>query len=237
MPEMAFFSPIGFLATPFGDRFGIPRQPLLAPHARGQLRLLPPYDREEAVRGLDAFSHVWLTFIFHRSVGQWHPTVRPPRLGGNARVGVFASRSPFRPNPLGLSLVELLAIDSSDGVLLTFGGVDLLDGTPVLDIKPYLPFIESQPLASGGFVDGPPRQLSVEFSVQAAGQLRKHEQRWPDLAALLREVLAQDPRPAYADDPLRQYGFRLYDLEIRWRCSATRAVVEAVLGPSAEGAC
>ena len=131
MPEFRF-SPIGFLATPFRDRFGIPRQAQLTPHARGQLRLLHPYARAEAVRGLEGFSHVWLSFVFHRSADQWSPTVRPPRLGGNARVGVFASRSPFRPNPLGLSLVELLAIDTCDGVLLTFGGVDLLDADRAL---------------------------------------------------------------------------------------------------------
>ena len=234
MPEFSF-SPIGFLATPFRDRFGIPRQAQLAPHARGQLRLLRPYDRAEAVRGLEAFSHVWLSFVFHRSADQWSPTVRPPRLGGNARVGVFASRSPFRPNPLGLSLVELLAIDTRDGVLLTFGGVDLLDGTPVLDIKPYLSFVESRPDARAGFVDGPPRQLVVEFSAQAASQLSVHQRRWPDLAALVGEVLAQDPRPAYADDPLRQYAFRLHDMEIKWRCTAARAIVEQVLGPPVDG--
>jgi tRNA-Thr(GGU) m(6)t(6)A37 methyltransferase TsaA len=178
------FSPIGYLATPFRDRFGIPRQPQLAPHARGQLRLLRPYDRAEAVRGLEAFSHVWLSFVFPPQCRQWSPTVRPPRLGGNARVGVFASRSPFRPNPLGLSLVELLAIDTCDGVLLTFGGVDLLDGTPVLDIKPYIPFVESEPAARAGFVAGPPPQLAVDFSAQAALQLSRHECRWPDLEAL-----------------------------------------------------
>jgi tRNA-Thr(GGU) m(6)t(6)A37 methyltransferase TsaA len=234
VPEFSF-SPIGFLATPFRDRFGIPRQAQLAPHARGQLRLLRPYDRAEAVRGLEAFSHVWLSFVFHRSTDQWSPTVRPPRLGGNARVGVFASRSPFRPNPLGLSLLELLAIDTRDGVLLTFGGVDLLDGTPVLDIKPYIPFAESQAAARAGFVAGPPPQLAVEFSVQAAAQVAVHERRWPDLAALLCEVLAQDPRPAYAEDPLRQYGFRLYDLEIKWRCTASQAIVEAVFAASDDG--
>lgn len=222
-------SPIGYLTTPFGDRFGIPRQPGLAPHARGQLRLLQPYDRAETVRGLDAFSHVWLTFFFHRSAGKWRSTVRPPRLGGNQRVGVFASRSPFRPNGLGLSLVELLAIDSSDGVVLTFSGVDLLDGTPILDIKPYIPFVESVPAARAGFVDGPPSPLPVDFSVQAARELRQQELRWPDFAALLREVLAQDPRPAYANDPLRVYGFRLYDLEISWRCTASRAIVEKIV--------
>ncbi|HCZ13126.1 MAG TPA: tRNA (N6-threonylcarbamoyladenosine(37)-N6)-methyltransferase TrmO [Candidatus Accumulibacter sp.] len=234
MPDAAF-SPIGYLATPFRDRFGIPRQPRLAPHARGQLRLLRPYDREEAVRGLEAFSHVWLSFVFHRTAGRWSPTVRPPRLGGNERVGVFASRSPFRPNPLGLSLVELLSIDTRDGVLLTFGGVDLLDGTPVLDIKPYIAFIESEPAARGGFVTAPPPLRTVWFTARAASQASRHEERWPDLTALLREVLAQDPRPAYADDPMRRYGFRLYDLEIKWRCTATQVIVEEVRGPLVDG--
>lgn len=227
-------SPIGYLATPFHDCFGIPRQPRLAPHAHGQLRLLRPYDRAEAVRGLEAFSHVWLSFVFHRRAGNWSPTVRPPRLGGNQRVGVFASRSPFRPNLLGLSLVELLAIDTSTGVLLTFGGVDLLDGTPILDIKPYLPFVESEPAARSGFVDGPPLQLAVDFSPLAQTQLPRHESRWPDLAALIREVLAQDPRPAYASDERRCYGFRLYDLEIRWRCAGRQAIVEQIVGASAD---
>ncbi len=227
VPDVTF-SPIGYLATPFRDRFGIPRQPRLAPHARGELRLLRPYDRAEAVRGLEAFSHVWLSFVFHRTSGGWSPTVRPPRLGGNQRVGVFASRSPFRPNSLGLSLVELLAVDTRTGVLLTFGGVDLLDGTPVLDIKPYIPFVESEPAARAGFVAGPPTQLAVDFSSAAVLQLSRHEGRWPDLGALIREVLGQDPRPAYANDPLRSYGFRLHDLEVKWRCVGTRAIVDEI---------
>ena len=234
MPEGALV-PIGYLATPFRDRFGIPRQPQLAPHALGRLRLLRPYDRAEAVRGLDAFSHVWLSFVFHHTAGRWSPTVRPPRLGGNERVGVFASRSPFRPNPLGLSLVELLAIDTRDGVLLTLGGVDLLDGTPVLDIKPYIPFVESRPAARAGFVEGPPPQLPVDFTAQALNELHQHAHRWPDLTALLCEVLAQDPRPAYADDPLRQYGLRLHDLEIKWRCTNQRAIVESITLAAGDG--
>ena len=221
-------SPIGYLATPFPDRFGVPRQPALAPHARGYLRLVPPYDRAEAVRGLEAFSHVWLTFVFHCTPGRWRPTVRPPRLGGNRRVGVFASRSPYRPNALGLSLVELLAIDVDDGVLLTFAGVDLVDGTPILDLKPYLPFVESRSNARTGFVEGPPALRPVRFSPQACHQMDAQRQRWPDLGELLREVLAQDPRPAYADDPQREYGLRLYDLEIKWRCVDGGAVVEAM---------
>ena len=227
MPDFRL-TPIGYLATPFTDRFGIPRQPRLVRHARGHLRLIPPYDRPEAVRGLESFSHLWLSFVFHQTAGRWSPTVRPPRLGGNRRVGVFASRSPFRPNPLGLSLVELLAIDTHKGVLLTLGGVDLLDGTPILDIKPYLPFIESEPTARSGFVDGPPMVLTVEFSTPSVRQLQQFQKRWPDLEELLREVLAQDPRPAYASDPQRTYGFRLYDLEIKWRCRGRLALVEDI---------
>lgn len=226
--------PIGYLSTPFRDRFGIPRQPRLAPHARGVLRLLPPFDRPEAVRGLETFSHVWLTFLFHRTAGRWSPTVRPPRLGGNQRVGVFASRSPFRPNPLGLSLVELCALDTHDGVVLTFAGVDLVDGTPVLDIKPYVPFVDNEGEVRAGFVAGPPARLPVDFSARAMRQLPRHAQRWPDLAALLEELLACDPRPAYATDAQRLYGFRLYDLEIQWRCTGERAIVEQILPASAD---
>ncbi|TLD44489.1 MAG: tRNA (adenine(37)-N6)-methyltransferase [Accumulibacter sp.] len=226
-------SPIGYLETPFPDRFGIPRQARLAPHAVGRLRLLRPYDRAEAVRGLEGFSHLWLSFIFHRSAGGWSPTVRPPRLGGNRRVGVFASRSPFRPNPIGLSLVELTAIDTRAGVVLDLAGVDLLDGTPVIDIKPYLPFVDRVAQARSGFVPGPPPRLAVEFRSSAMAQLRQQSLRWPHLEELLTEVLAQDPRPAYADDHERVYGFRLFDLEIRWRCTALQAIVEEIVAPTA----
>lgn len=228
-------SPIGYLETPFRDRFGIPRQPRLAPHAIGRLRLLRPYDRAEAVRGLEGFSHLWLSFIFHRGAGEWRPTVRPPRLGGNQRVGVFASRSPFRPNPIGLSVVELTAVDTRAGVVLELAGVDLLDGTPVIDIKPYLPFVDSVPQARSGFVPGPPPPLAVEFSPSALAQLRQHSLRWPHLSELLSEVLAQDPRPAYADDAERIYGFRLGDLEIRWRCTGAQAIVEEIAPIAAAG--
>ena len=220
--------PLGYLATPLPDKFGIPRQPRLAPHASGVLRLLPPFDRAEAVRGLAAFSHIWLTFVFHETGGQWQPTVRPPRLGGNQRVGVFASRSPFRPNSLGLSLVELADIQTDDGVVLTFKGVDLVDGTPILDIKPYIPFVESLPNARGGFVDGPPPLLTVTFTPEAEQQLAIQQARYPELRALIVEVLAQDPRPAYADTPARVYGVRLYDLDVKWRCDGMQALVLAL---------
>ncbi|WP_052190661.1 tRNA (N6-threonylcarbamoyladenosine(37)-N6)-methyltransferase TrmO [Chitinibacter sp. ZOR0017] len=217
-------SPLGYLATPFADKFGIPRQPSLAPHAIGSLTLLPPYNRAECVRGLADFSHVWLSFIFHEVAGQWSPTVRPPRLGGNAKVGVFASRSPFRPNSLGLSLVQLVDIDCSAGVTLRFAGVDLVNDTPIVDIKPYIPFVESQPAARGGFVAGPPPQLQVYFSPQAEAQLAASSV--PHLRALITEVLAQDPRPAYADDPTRLYGVRLYQYDVKWRCDGQLAMVE-----------
>jgi tRNA-Thr(GGU) m(6)t(6)A37 methyltransferase TsaA len=216
--------PIGFLATPYPDKFGIPRQPSLAPHALGRLKLRPPFDRPEAVRGLEDFSHVWLTFVFHETLGQWNPTVRPPRLGGNQRVGVFASRSPFRPNSLGLSLVELADIETDKGVTLVFRGVDLVDGTPVLDIKPYIPFVESLPHARGGFVDGPPARLAVVFSDAAAQACAGRD----DLRALITEVLAQDPRPAYSGDAGRIYGVRLFEFDVKWRCDGQTAYVLAL---------
>ncbi|WP_293933465.1 tRNA (N6-threonylcarbamoyladenosine(37)-N6)-methyltransferase TrmO [Iodobacter sp.] len=216
------FQPIGHLATPFADKFGIPRQPSLAPHALGVLKLLSPYNRAEAVRGLEAFSHVWLTFVFHQSANDWKPTVRPPRLGGNTRIGVFASRSPFRPNPIGLSLVELIKIDTDSGVILTFKGIDLVDGTPILDIKPYIPYAESIPTARGGFADSPPPELAVVFSPEAKARLK------PELRALIEDVLKQDPRPAYADDAERIYGVRLYQYDVKWRCDGQTAYVIAL---------
>ena len=222
--------PIGILHSPYREKFGIPRQPGLAPHALATVTLLPPYNQIDSVRGLDSFSHVWLIFAFHQTAGHgWHPTVRPPRLGGNARVGVFASRSTFRPNPLGLSVAELLGIDSEHGVVLRLRGVDLLDGTPILDIKPYIPFVDSQPQARGGFVDGPPATLTVAWSAAAAAAVQRHQAQHPELAALIEEVLAQDPRPAYQDNPAREYGVLLYDYNIRFRIDEQRAYVLDVI--------
>ncbi len=155
--------PVGVIESCFKEKFGIPRQPGLVEAACASLRLLPPYDRAEAVRGLEGFSHVWLIFGFHATAAQgWRPTVRPPRLGGNARLGVFATRSTFRPNPLGLSVVRLLDIDTRRGVQLQLAGGDLLNGTPVYDIKPYLPYADALSEAVGGFApDGPARPLPV----------------------------------------------------------------------------
>ncbi|WP_288843631.1 tRNA (N6-threonylcarbamoyladenosine(37)-N6)-methyltransferase TrmO [uncultured Deefgea sp.] len=225
-PNQYTIEPIGLIRTPFVDKFGIPRQPSLAPHAIGTLKLVAPFNHADCVRGLDGFSHLWLSFIFHETLGRWSPTVRPPRLGGNEKVGVFASRSPFRPNSLGLSLVRLLDIDTQNGVTLRFSGVDLVDQTPIVDIKPYIPFIECQNDAQGGFVSGAPPTLNVAFSPSAQNQLAQLPAADSSaLHALICEVLAQDPRPAYASDPYRSYGIKLYHYEIQWRCDGQTALV------------
>lgn len=222
-------TPIGVIRSPFKEKFGVPRQPALAPSARVELELLPPYNQPDTVRGLEAFSHVWLQFVFHQTAARgWQPLVRPPRLGGNAKVGVFASRATHRPNPLGLSLLELVSVDCSNGVRLTLAGADLVDGTPVLDIKPYIPFVESIPDARAGFVNGPPPRLVVEWTEAALAQLATAP---AGLAALVDEVLAQDPRPAYQDDPERVYGVRLFDVDVRFAIADGRARVLEIHRP------
>ncbi len=214
-------NPIGIIHSPFKEKFGIPRQPLLVPEAKAILVLLAPYDRMDALTGLENFSHIWLTFIFHCSIReQWQPRVRPPRLGGNRSVGVFASRSPFRPNPIGLSVVALDGISNKDGKLeLLLSGVDILDGTPVLDIKPYLPYADSIPDAKAGYAsESPQANKSVRFSERADKQLQQRND-GVELKSLIKGVLASDPRPAYKKEPQpdRIYGMRLYDFDLKWR--------------------
>ena len=222
--------PIGIIHSCFKEKFGIPRQPGLVPEAEATLELLPPWDREEALRGLEGFSHVWILFLFHgvRQQG-WSPTVRPPRLGGNQRIGVFASRSPFRPNPIGLSAVELGPIQRRDGrLLLELRGVDLLDGTPVLDIKPYVVYADSIPDARSGFAqDQPETRLEVAFSQLAERQLAGRED-GATTRRLIVGLLRTDPRPGYAGSAQegRGYGIRLYDFDLRWQVQA--GVVEVL---------
>ncbi|PKE28291.1 tRNA (N6-threonylcarbamoyladenosine(37)-N6)-methyltransferase TrmO [Rahnella sp. AA] len=216
------FEQIGTIHSPYKEKFAVPRQPGLVQDGGGELHLHAPYNQPEAVRGLEDFSHLWVMFIFHQTMdGGWRPTVRPPRLGGNTRTGVFATRSTFRPNPLGMSLVELKGIRcQGQSVILQLGSLDLVDGTPVVDIKPYLPFAESHPEARAGFAQhAPPADMPVEFLPQAESQLAKHAGKYPHLRRFITQVLGQDPRPAYrkGESAERDYAVRLLEFNVRWR--------------------
>jgi len=224
---------IGVIESPFKERFGIPRQAGLVVAAEARLRLLPPFASVDAVRGLSEFSHVWIIFRFADSgLRDGQLMVRPPRLGGNERLGVFATRSPFRPNSIGMSAVRLLAVDVTDGhVCLQLGGGDFLDGTEVLDIKPYVPYADSIPFAQAGFATHPPSHvLAVEFSAAALASLAICAIEQPRLRELIAQSLQLDPRPAYqADgDSGRQYGVRLYDVDVKWVVVNSTATVIAI---------
>jgi tRNA (adenine37-N6)-methyltransferase len=230
--------PIGRIHSCFKEKFGIPRQAGLVTEAAATLELFPPYDNMEAFRGLEAFSHVWILFIFHASRQQtWSPTVRPPRLGGNRRLGVFATRSGFRPNPLGLSAVRLTTISRQDGkTILYLKGIDLLDGTPVLDIKPYLPYSDNIEQARTDFAgEPPPPVLDVVFTPEAlAACQEKGKIHGIDLEALITQVLAADPRPAYRTrkTSTREFGIRLLDFDLRWQVQGNTARVIALALPA-----
>ena len=205
------------VVSPFGSKFGVPRQSGLVPEVRSRLIFEKEFRSRECLRGIEGFSHLWLLWGFSENADRgWSSTVRPPRLGGNERVGVFASRSPFRPNPLGLSCVRLLAVewDAPEGPCLLLGGADLTDGTPVYDVKPYLVYADSVPDAAGGFTGGekPPR-LPVSCPEDLRARLAPEE--W----AGLEEALALDPRPSYQRDPERVYGFPFGGREVRFRAS------------------
>ncbi len=205
---------IAHIRTDLTDKFGVPRQSGLVPELGGTIVLEPPYRNPDALRGLEGFSHLWLIFQFHRAVrAEWSPTVRPPRLGGNRRMGVFATRSPFRPNAIGLSCVKLeeVRLDEKLGPVLYVSGADLVDGTPILDIKPYLPYADCHPEATGGFTD-PLSAQKLEVSCDPA--------LLTGLAPRQREallgVLACDPRPRYQNDPERVYGLSFAGKNVRF---------------------
>jgi tRNA-Thr(GGU) m(6)t(6)A37 methyltransferase TsaA len=229
------FQPIGTIHSCFKEKFGIPRQPGLVTAARATLELYAPYNCPEALAELQEFSHVWVVFVFHQSLrDEWKPTVRPPRLGGNQRIGVFASRAPFRPNPVGISAVELEEIQCRNGrCQLILRGSDLLDGTPVLDIKPYVPYADALPDARAGYAArSPEKPMSVSFSEEAAAQCDKWEKdQYPGLGLLITQVLQGDPRPAYCAgrEAKQSFGMRLYDLEVKWRVHLEQIEVVAVL--------
>lgn len=209
--------PIAYIRTEFPEKFGVPRQSGLAKNLRARIVFQPEYRNPDALRGLEGFSHIWLIWEFsaNRNTGKWQPTVRPPRLGGNTNIGVFATRSPYRPNPLGLSCVAIENIDLSTdmGPVITVRGADLMDGTPIYDIKPYIKYADSHPEAVCGYVDSlEDRLLKVVFPSELSSVI-------PDRSVIpaLMDVLRLDPRPSYHDDPQRVYGLSFCDLNVKFR--------------------
>jgi len=217
--------PIARIRTEFPEKFGIPRQAGIVDELRGEIVFEPEYRREEALRGLEEFSHLWLIWQFSENLVQgWTPTVRPPRLGGNERRGVFATRSPFRPNALGLSCVRLLGIrrDPELGSVLQVAGADLMDGTPIFDIKPYIPYADCRPEASGGFAPDPGATLTVVIPEELEGKIPEEKR------AALRGILENDPRPRYQNDPERRYGLSFGGMEIAFRVNGRTLTVTEV---------
>ncbi|PMH41114.1 tRNA-Thr(GGU) m(6)t(6)A37 methyltransferase TsaA [Vibrio sp. 10N.286.49.B3] len=216
---MHSIEPVGIIQSPYKEKFAVPRQPRLTPSARARIQLCNEANSPEAVRGIEQFSHLWILFLFDQNLSAgWKPTVRPPRLGGNERVGVFASRATFRPNGIGMSAVELKGVSQQGSqIFLELGSVDLVDKTPIIDIKPYIPYSDSIPDACGGFADVEPTTLEVNFTPQAIESLQTHSD-GQHIIQVIKEVLAQDPRPAYKkgkpDD--REYAVNLFDLNVKF---------------------
>ncbi len=224
-PETYELRVIAHIHTPFSQKFGIPRQAGLVPEVEAEIEFLPAYRNPDAVRGMEGYSHLWLIWQFSEAVqknGDWSPTVRPPRLGGNTRMGVFATRSPYRPNALGLSSVVLSGIDYTEdrGPILRVRGADLLDGTPIFDIKPYLPFTDSHPDARGGFADEK-RDYALRVEIPEAVLARIPTEHRDTVCALLRE----DPRPSYQNAPDRIYFMEYGSYEVQFTVSDGTAYV------------
>lgn len=230
------FTPVGHIVSPYQQKFAIPRQPRLVPDAEAKLVFTGQFRDPDFIRGIEAFSHLWLLFIFHENADKgWSSLVRPPRLGGNEKRGVFATRATFRPNPIGMSAVELLGVGSYQGKpCLKLRGIDLLNGTPIVDIKPYLPYSDIIEQANGGFADSRPEtEMSVTFTEQACQQiaaLTQGEHPYGQLAAFISAVLKQDPRPAYKSQKSgeQSYGMTLYDLNIKWSVQGDANLVISV---------
>lgn len=218
--------PIAHIRSDFAEKFGVPRQSGLVDALEASIVFTPPYRSPDALRGLEDFSHLWLIWVFDRAIREsWSPTVRPPRLGGNARMGVFATRSPFRPNPIALSCVKLEGIEqTAEGPVLRVRGADLVDGTPILDIKPYIPYADCHPDALGGFAAVPAGEsLTVEIPPELLERIPAQRRE------ALRGVLAQDPRPHYQNDPNRVYGFPFAGMEVRFTVEGTILRVRDIL--------
>ena len=213
-------NPIAYIRTEFSEKFGIPRQSGLAASLRGTVVFEPECRNADALRGLEGFSHLWLIWEFSANTtkGEWQPTVRPPRLGGNERMGVFATRSPFRPNPLGLSCVEIdsIELDTVDGPVIHVKGSDLMDGTPIYDIKPYIKYADARPHATCGYVDNlNERALKVVLPQEIAANVADKT-----VLESLVQILSLDPRPSYHDDPEREYGMSFAGMNVRFKVSS-----------------
>ena len=209
MTQDLHIKPVAYYRGSFGSKFGIPRQSGLVPSLEGRIVFTEPYRVKEALRGLEGFERIWLIWGFSankEAKGEWQPTVRPPRLGGNTAMGVWATRSPFRPNPLGLSCVELVAVD---GLELIVRGADLMDGTPIYDIKPYIPYADAHPESASGFVTGAP-EARLQVVIPEELPLNQRERQ------ALREILSLDPRPAYQDTPDKVYGMIFEKRDVRF---------------------
>ena len=217
---------IARIHSDFSTKFGVPRQSGLVDALESTVVFEPEYRNPDALRGLEDFSHLWLVWVFDKAVRRdWSPTVRPPRLGGNRRMGVFATRSPFRPNPIALSSVKLAGIEQTaeQGPVLHIRGADLMYGTPILDIKPYIPYADAHPEALGGFAAVPAGEtLEVIIPPELLEKIP------PERREALRGVLAQDPRPHYQDDPERIYGFGFAGMEVRFSVEGSRLTVREI---------
>lgn len=228
---MYSIEPIGVIQSPYKEKFAVPRQPRLVPAACSRVKLQGAANSPEAVRGLEQFSHVWLLFLFDQNLeAGWKPTVRPPRLGGNERIGVFASRSTFRPNGIGMSAVEVKGISKEgDQIYLDLGNVDLVDGTPIVDIKPYIPYSDSITEAHGGYAEDEPEKSQVDFSSVALAALEKRDDT-EYVKTVIEQVLAQDPRPAYKKNKPdnKEYAVNLFDLNVKFTVSDNLITVTAI---------
>ncbi len=225
-------TPIAEIKSCYREKFGVPRQPGLLPEIEAEIHFAPAISDIQAFEGLEQFSHLWILFAFHLNANQsWKPRVRPPRLGGNQSMGVFATRSPFRPNPIGLSVVRYAGLQvKPDCLILKVLGGDFVNGTPVLDIKPYIPYADAIPDARGGFADTrPDAVLEVGFTPSAEATLEHYSVHQPKLKSVICHTLTLDPRPAYRKGKdQKEYGIRLFEFNVRWLVEGSRALVTGI---------
>ena len=225
--------PIGVVHSPYKQKFAIPRQPNLVPTGRGTIELFSDFTDLNCLRGIEHFSHLWVLFFFHATAERgWSSTVQPPRLGGRRKVGVFASRSPFRPNPIGISVLKYRDHVLFEGkVCIEVQGIDILDGTPVFDIKPYIPYADALEDANGSYANTKPAaDFEVSFTNEVEYKLKELEGNFPKLKTFISQVLSQDPRPPwrakYSDS--KQYGMTLFDFNIKWEVQTNQILVNAI---------